>query len=138
MSAPFHNLDALCARHGWEMAGTAKNSFGADKKAAEKAENLITQALAVLQEQGVYAFFLFLRSRPSKQQDAADKISLQAQEALRELHIKPFDAVKHPDVLSAVRDMSNDLDDLLLAKRVLEQSLIYARYHAKALGVQNT
>jgi hypothetical protein len=33
-----------------------------------------------------------------------------------------------------VRDhLAGDLDQLLLAKRLLEQALIYARYHAKAL-----
>lgn len=30
--------------------------------------------------------------------------------------------------------LADNLDDLLLAKRLLEQALIYARYHAKALG----
>jgi len=30
--------------------------------------------------------------------------------------------------------LAGDLDQLLLAKRLLEQALIYARYHAKTLG----
>jgi hypothetical protein len=35
--------------------------------------------------------------------------------------------IRKPDGLAA------DLDSLLLAKRLLEQALIYTRYHAKAL-----
>lgn len=140
MSEQVQNLDALCARHGWKMAGDAIAAFDNDKKAAEKAENLVAQTLAVLQEQGVYAFFLFLQSRKGKPSAAAGHLGGAAQHMLSELKVKPFDAIQPNDIdqsdaLRAVREtLAEDLDGLLLVKRALEQALIYARYHAKASG----
>jgi hypothetical protein len=56
----------------------------------------------------------------------------QARELLKEAGIKGFENAGDP--LAAVRDqLAGDLDQLLLAKRLLEQALIYARYHIKAL-----
>lgn len=51
---------------------------------------------------------------------------------MKEAGIKGFENAGDP--LTAVRDqLAGDLDQLLLAKRLLEQALIYARYHIKAL-----
>ncbi len=39
------------------------------------------------------------------------------------------------DGLKAVREkLSEKLDELLFAKELLERTLVYARYHAKAMG----
>jgi len=37
-------------------------------------------------------------------------------------------------ILEHIRDLTTDLDTLLLVRDLYEQTLIYARYHAKALG----
>ena len=37
-------------------------------------------------------------------------------------------------ILANIRDLTADLDTLLLVRDLYEQTLIYARYHAKALG----
>lgn len=131
MNAP--NLDQLCARYGHQMA---QELSAAIKKAAE---NHITKSLGVLQEDGVYAFFLYQESRKSEKA-GADKLKALAAELLKQAGIKPFDSAI--DSLEAVRGNPHkqiaglvaNLDDLLLAKCLLEQALIYARYHAKALG----
>lgn len=120
------NLDQLCAKYGWQMA---KEVHDAIKK---QAETHITKSLGVLQEDGVYAFFLYQASRGSREKPGADKLKEQAAKFLQEAGIQAFQSVDDP--LKAVRDhLANDLDQLLLAKRLLEQALIYARYHAKAL-----
>jgi len=125
------NLDQQCAQYGWEMADQV---YQALKKGAE---NHITKSLGVLQEDGVYAFFLYQRSRGKSEIEGAKKLEAQAAALLKAVPIKPFDTVTDP--LQAVRGdkatkgLADDLDSLLLAKRLLEQSLIYARYHAKAL-----
>ncbi|MEM4217237.1 MAG: hypothetical protein QXZ09_04390 [Candidatus Methanomethylicaceae archaeon] len=120
------NLDQLCAKYGWQMA---KEVHDAIKK---QTETHITKSLGVLQEDGVYAFFLYQASRGSREKAGADKLKEQAAEFLREAKIQAFQSTGDP--LQAVRDhLANDLDQLLLAKRLLEQALIYARYHAKAL-----
>ncbi len=121
------NLDQLCAQYGWQMA---KEVYDAIKK---QAETHITKSLGVLQEDGVYAFFLYQVSRGSREKPGADKLKEQAAEFLKKADIQAFRNAGDP--LQAVRDqLANDLDQLLLAKRLLEQALIYARYHAKALG----
>lgn len=122
------NLDQLCAKYGYETCQTVNAQF-ADKS---KTENLITKSLGVLQEDGLYAFFLFLASRGEREKNGADKLNEQAISLFKAAEIKGF---QNPgDPLAAVRgELANDLDQLLLAKRLLEQTLIYSRYHTKAL-----
>lgn len=125
------NLDRLCAQYGYQIADEVQKEIG------KGAENHITKSLGVLQENGVYAFFLYQASR-SSERDGAEKLSEQACALLNDADLKPFDTVRDP--LTAVRGnkkmsgLADNLDDLLLAKRLLEQALIYARYHAKAAG----
>lgn len=120
------NLDQLCAQYGWKIAGQVHQAIN------KQAENHITKSLGVLQEDGVYAFFLYQASRGSREKPGADKLSEQASALLKEAGIQAFANTSDP--LAAVRNhLASDLDQLLLAKRLLEQALIYARYHAKAL-----
>jgi len=125
------NLDRLCAQYGWEMARQVHDAL------RNITENHITKSLGVLEEDGLYAFFLYQDSRKSERAGAV-RLREQAHELLKSAGIKPFDAVS--DSLQAVRGneitkgLADDLDSLLLAKRLLEQALIYARHHAKALG----
>lgn len=120
------NLDQLCAKYGWEMAEQVHDAI------KKQAENHITKSLGVLQEDGVYAFFLYQASRGSREKSGADKLKEQAKDFLRDAGIQAFQNTTDP--LAAVREhLSGDLDQLLLAKRLLEQALIYARYHAKAM-----
>ncbi len=133
-----NNLDQLCAQFGWAMCQKVGDAFKTKDGKADKAktENHITQSLGVLQEDGVYAFFLYQKSR---EKDGGSALSAQAHELLKQAGIKPFES--ESDSLRAVRGdkarnihgLADDLDQLLLAKRLLEQALIYARYHAKAL-----
>jgi hypothetical protein len=120
------NLDQLCAKYGWQIASEVRQAIG------KQAENHITKSLGVLQEDGVYAFFLYQASRGQREKAGAEMLQDQAKELLKQAGIKGF--VNASDPLAAVRDhLAGDLDQLLLAKRLLEQALIYARYHAKAL-----
>lgn len=107
---------------------------------AKQVDNLVTKALGVLQENGVYACFLFLFSR-TRAEDQAIAAVVRAQLlklAGTDLRFK-WDALasladaKSDKVLSTVSDLiCRDLDPLLMTKQVFEQTLIYARYTAKA------
>ena len=122
------NLDRLCAEYGYQIANEVYQAIG------KNTENHISKSLGVLQEDGVYAFFLYQASRGKTEKPGADRLKEQATALLKEAEIKPFDTIT--DSLEAVRakdGLANNLDELLLAKRLLEQTLIYARYHAKAL-----
>ena len=127
------NLDRLCAEYGYRMA------TGVYEAIHKNAENHITKSLSVLQEDGVYAFFLYQASRGKTERPGAECLKRLAAELFRQEGIKPFDSIADP--LEAVRGnkrmegggLADHLDELLLAKRLLEQALIYARYQAKAL-----
>jgi|GEM_PF-433414 len=95
------------------------------------AETLLTKALGVLQEQGLYAFALFCESRPVGEEAGAKKIKELTKELLKKLNF-----INNGNFLEELRKndgLLTKLDDLMLAIQVLEKSLIYARYHAKAM-----
>jgi len=117
------NLDATCARYGWNIASGTKD------------DTLINKALGVLQEQGVYALFLFLKSRGSNEKDKADQIRDKCWKLLtktiKSLENKEWKSNDWPQVLR--ENLLSDIDSLFFAYQLLEQTLIYARYHAKSL-----
>ena len=115
---PELNLDYLAAKHAQEIV----KSLSAEPK---KTENSLTKTMGVLQENGVYACFLYLLAR---EKDASNVVIPQMRALLKALGIEndSQDNLKYAQYLTA------DLHRLLLAKEALEQMLIYARYGAKA------
>lgn len=133
------NLDQKAACYAQEMV---KNSV-LKKEEAKAAENLITKTLGVLQEQGVYAMLLFLFSRSGEEAKIAPKLRGSLYRLLRQLpryqgdqDLAGFDeATKSGVVLPFYTNhVCDELDTLLLVKELYEQTLIYARYGAKAAG----
>ncbi len=128
------NLDKICAEYGYKFANEVVNAFSND---AKKAENLLTKALGVLQEQGIYAFILFCKSRGSSEKPSAEKIETTTKEILKD----KLQLIANGDILQEIRKengLASKLEDLILAIQVLEKSLIYARYHAKAMSNSQT
>lgn len=117
-----------------QKAAQCAQKIVADGKAEiEKLEKLVTKALGVLQEQGVYACILFLLAN----KDAVILPQLYA--LLKELPAfktndeVPVKGTGVKDTLKFFADtVCEDLDTLLLVKDLYEQTLIYARYGAKA------
>ena len=121
-----NNLDYLAAKYAQEIV----QALSADPK---KAEISITKTLGVLQENGVYACFLYLYAR-EKEKKTGEKIADAALNLFKALNFPaPQNAANRDAVLSyVVEQITGDLPTLLLAKEALEQMLIYARYGAKA------
>lgn len=129
------NLDLLTAKYAQELICKT----GGEK--ASDVDNTVTKALAVLQENGVYACTLFLKSRPEAEKDRADAVMAEMFNLLAELKFgwgKP-PSNRAEDVLQHISDKvtADNLERLLLAKETLEQMLIYARYGAKARKAEN-
>ena len=129
------NLDLCCAWYGDQIAGSVNEKF----KDKNKTDNHITKSIGVLQEDGVYAFFLYQASRGSEKEGkksdeklAVEELSARAMELLKDPRIAILPQTAN-EPLAAIQELADDLDKLLLAKQLLEQTLIYARYHAKAL-----
>jgi hypothetical protein len=130
------NLDQKAAQYAQETVKAGKE--------AKAVENLITKTLGVLQEQGVYAMMLFLFSRSGDDKSIADKVRPPLYDLLSELPAFSQNAElqklrngddKPEKVLKFYSDhVCESLDTLLLVRELYEQTLIYARYGAKAEG----
>jgi hypothetical protein len=123
MNSKFTHLDRLAAQQAQAVIANTNSS---------SVENSVTKALGVLQENGVYACFLYLLAKEKDNgKEVVDKM-------LELLLIMDFGSnkpdINNPeDVLAYIIDnVTVDLERLLLAKEILEQMLIYARYSAKA------
>ncbi len=135
------NLDYLAATHAQAVISQTKR--------VEKStiENAITKVLGVLQEQGVYACFVFAlsraksdtdKSKDAQKSDNTEPKSMRVivREMARLLEHLGFGVTYAGDAEATLKqvaeNVTKDLERLLLAKDVLEQMLIYARYGAKA------
>ena len=131
------NLDLLAAE--------AAQKIIADTSAIPKArdvENLVTKTLGVLQENGVYACLLFAYSRsktePGKTPNDEKKVAKVVHQNLLTVMNKALNKTADTNANATVAlkfltdNICQDLDTLLLVKQLWEQTLIYARYGAKA------
>ncbi len=124
------NLDRLCAEYGYNIANRVY------KVMSDKAEGHINKSLGILQEDGVYAFFLY-----QKKEEDNNELSELPNNMLTKATLEPFGKMEEVDPLEAIRGnreknikgLSEDLDSLILAKNLLEKTLIYAKYHVQAL-----
>lgn len=108
------NLDLECAALGRNLAKDTN-------------EKVLTDSLSVLEEQGVYACFLFLQARGG---DDGKKISKSCTDFLRKVP-EGAPLLADGNVFEALKTLAQDLDKLLFAKDLLRQAFVYGRYHAK-------
>lgn len=140
------NLDRTAAGRAQCLIGNAmalKNKKKA-KERANAADTMVTKALGVIQENGLYASALFLKSRKGEEAPLADVVMEEMLNLIEDLSTQfGFDWGKTPDVkksgnvLAYLNDVvSAKLERLLLTKETLERMLIYARYGAKARSAE--
>ena len=129
------NLEPLAALAANEMAGH-------EPAKANDAENIITKSLAVLAEQGLYAFGLFLATRKQKDIVLAQRIDAEVRKLLQSAGLSSADQARAPDMPTYYRSLTaaqsgesspDALRRILLSKQLLETTLTYGRYAAKAL-----
>ncbi|NJK52039.1 MAG: hypothetical protein HC936_03015 [Leptolyngbyaceae cyanobacterium SU_3_3] len=136
------NLDRLAAQHAQAVITDTK-----DRKSSD-VENTVTKALGVLQEDGVYACFLYLLAKEQASKEDKKRNKKSAGEILVKYMLDLLDSLKigwdkpssekAEDILSHLTQNNKreneriSLEQLLLTKETLEQMLIYARYGAKA------
>ena len=102
-------------------------------KGAKEVENFITKTLGVLQENGVYACMLYLYSRSSDSDKVSKPIRKQFIEMTKLVGQNPANDDNAENVLKYLTDnICTDIDTLMLIKQLWEQTLVYARYGAKA------
>lgn len=116
---PIQNLDIRCAETGQQLAN-----------AEDMEEKALNEALAVLEEKGPYAMLLYIRARHKKK--VADKFQESCGDLLSQVFVSKL--LNCSDALDKVKKLAENLDDLLFARDLLRNALIYARYHLKAKG----
>ena len=127
------NLDYLCMKHGQEIGGVTD-------------ENNLRKALGVLQEDGVYAMFLWIQKKVDKDADkdkekksekprlAGKIIDLLNEDEIRKVFLREdrrFEKDFTAFTKQLTYEVAQDIDKLLFMKKVLERTLVYALYHAK-------
>ena len=125
------NLDRLAARHAQAIIKATM-----DKKASD-VDNTITKALGVLQENGIYACFLYLLAKEKEIGPIVIREMLDLLDLLDKHGFgwgKPKDNSPESVLAHVCEKVTVNLERLLLAKETLERMLIYARYGAKARG----
>lgn len=111
------NLDFACAKLGEELSGIE-----------DLDEKTLTGALSVLEEQGVYACFLYLNARGG---NAGREVTKKLKAFLRGLPAGDS-LLSDGGLYEALQQLARDLDNLLFARDLLRQALVYGRYHLKA------
>lgn len=112
------NLDKECFKIGVDVLN------GITGKMIKDWENKIQKSLGVLEEDGIFAFYVYLKSENKGENNP---ILDKAIECLKLVSISVDNSAE------SWKKITNDIDQLLLAKEVVEKMLIYARYHAKSL-----
>ena len=124
------NLDMKCAKVGREILS------GAGREKSSEFENLITKSLGVLQSQGIYACILFTKAQEGKFRLPSERIIEAVRKILFDtgLHqVSEADWKNTARRSEALQAISQDLPKYILAKELIDQVLVYARYHAKAI-----
>jgi hypothetical protein len=120
------NLDAACAKLGATLASSGNKDT----------ENSITKSLGVLEEQGVYALFLYLHARENDWgKSTSNKLATFLREQPSQQNSLLGATTTNSDLFAALQQLAGDLDKLLFARDLLHRALVYARYHAKAAQV---
>ncbi len=122
------NLDFICMMYGQSIMNSIDKS---DNKKVKELENNLRKALGVLQEDGVYAMFLWLEEKDTN-------IGKKLKDLLNKAEIKKY-LLNNSETFDGnfskfcknLQEVAKDIDKLLFMKKLLERTLTYALYHAK-------
>jgi hypothetical protein len=135
MNAPvFENLDLACARAGKGIAEKlSQTSQAGDAKNLKEIEKLMRDGLSVLEEQGVYAFFLFtgVKAQSKKIRKQTEIVSNELHEFLKNTPWQAHLLGGGNNLFDSLQELAENLDKLLLARDLLRQTLVYALYHVR-------
>jgi hypothetical protein len=94
-------------------------------------EKLLQDSLSVLDEKGLYAFFLYLKAHGKV---PGGELSAKCHQFLLDNPVvgQKFHASAFNDVFNAVVELGQNIDDLIFARELIMRALVYARYHFKA------
>ena len=118
------NLDYRCMEYGQKIGKVRDSNL----------ENNLRKALGVLQEDGIYAMFLWLEEK-----DKSKRIRKELINHINEGEIKKylleesenFNGEDFSKFCEKLREVTKDIDKVLFMKKLLARTLTYALYHVK-------
>ncbi len=116
------NIETRCAHYGSLIVDRAP-----DRK---KVETVTRNALGVLREEGIFAFYLYLQYRSK---EGGGLIWEQVKGLWQDEAVGPLMSSDGSDREQVIA-LTGDLNDLLLAREVAERALVYALYGLRAGG----
>jgi len=125
------NLDYICMKYGQEISKIHDSNL--ENNLRKALENNLRKALGVLQEDGVYAMFLWL-------EDKDKEIRKKINDLLKHDEIKKYffdnsatekSLLDFSEFSKELQNVSQDIDKLFFMKKILERTLTYALYHVK-------
>ena len=120
------NIEALTSELSHKIVDEISKLSSSDKTKT-KLKNLIDKSLGVLANNGVYAYYVYIISQKS---DKATELFLDDLKDIFNI-IGNYNPSNRETYFQTI---AQDLHKLLFLKQLLEKTLVYARYHAKALG----
>ncbi len=120
------NVETKCAHYGSLIVDQAT-----DRK---KVETVTRNALGVLREDGLFAFYLYLQYRSK---EGGGLVWKQVKALWQDSAVGPLmsgDGNDQQTDREQVIALTGDLNDLLLAREVAERALVYALYGLRAGG----
>jgi hypothetical protein len=136
------NIDAIINQLGFSIFENIKTYKGRERNALI---SHIDKALGVLVNDGVYAYYVFCKSKDKDDENKEKPFTkIFINDIVKEL--KVYFNIKNNNLENTVQqnegdeeryffqNISQELHELLFFREVLERVLIYARYHAKALS----
>ncbi len=135
-----NNIEQFSAKIGFDLV---RECIKDGKGTADEVRNVINKAMGILQQNGIYAFFLWLEYKAGKGEKAEEiyalKIHFYALIALgEELKNDWEEQVERVETLIANKDYS--IEKLYFMKSLLQKMLTYSLYKAKSkvsLGDKN-
>ena len=128
------NLDYRCMEYGQRIGKISDSNL----------ESNLRKALGVLQEDGVYAMFLWLEKNASDVRKELVELFNKEDETT---HVKlsnyflksnkSFSQDDFDEFCNDLREVAKDIDKLLFMKKLLERTVTYALYHARAKRDKN-
>ncbi len=126
------NIDSAMNNLGFQLV--EKINKIENEKLKKKLLSNIEKSLGVLTNDGVYAYYVFCKAQDKNNKNNFQKIFIELPMGkLREFVISESNNSEEKSE-NFFQNLSNDLPNLLFFRQLLERALIYARYHAKAMG----
>ncbi|MFQ6041889.1 MAG: hypothetical protein ACE5PV_13610 [Candidatus Poribacteria bacterium] len=136
------NLDFYCVDYAQKISSALSEHIDRGRLSAADAEHALGKTLSVLHNSGVYAFCLhitYTRNSGARAErrisEAVDNNLFGQRGAATLLRTSDVDLpiTSANNALEAGKILSQNLDNLFLAKELIQRCLIYARHHVKAL-----